>query len=320
MKLEKLVSIINKGTSKEKLIEAFQLALLIILETEEGNKKSFSEVNSRYEEILNRINTDTSIKELREQLNQVIQEHRDNISKIKELKDGKDGQDGKTPIPGIDFPIPKDGINGKDGKSPIKGVDYFDGKNGLDADPELVKELVLREIEIPVFEKLENELPKLGDKVRDSLELLQGNDRLDKSSIKGLDDLERRIDGKHFPVMGGGTPVSVSYNGVLKDKEVRNINFIGDGVASVTQTNGTVDVSINGGDETDPVFEAWLDNTPNGTINRTGDYISSIVKSDGVTWTITRDVNNYITSMTDGSKTWTYTRDGNNQITSWAVA
>ena len=72
--------------------------------------------------------------------------------------------------------------------------------------------------------------------------------------------------------------------------------------------------------ETDPIFNAWLDNTPDGTITRTGDYISSIVKSDGVTWTITRDVNNYIESVTDGSKTWTYTRDGNNQITSWAVA
>lgn len=47
---------------------------------------------------------------------------------------GKDGRDGETPIPGIDFPIPKDGkdgINGKkgdrgeDGKTPQKGVDFF---------------------------------------------------------------------------------------------------------------------------------------------------------------------------------------------------
>jgi hypothetical protein len=38
MKLEKLLTIINKITSKEKLIKAFQLALVIILETEEENK------------------------------------------------------------------------------------------------------------------------------------------------------------------------------------------------------------------------------------------------------------------------------------------
>ena len=67
-------------------------------------------------------------------------------------------QDGKTPIAGVDFPLPKNGKNGENGEdsisthtekviveketviketpgekgySPIKGVDYFDGKTTI---------------------------------------------------------------------------------------------------------------------------------------------------------------------------------------------
>ena len=56
-----------------------------------------------------------------------------------------------------------------------------------------------------------------------------------------------------------------------------------------------------------------------GTITRVGGFISSVAKIGGRTLTITRDVNNYISSVTDGTNTWTYTRDGDNIITSWAV-
>ena len=55
-----------------------------------------------------------------------------------------------------------------------------------------------------------------------------------------------------------------------------------------------------------------------GTINRTGNLISSVVLSDGSTITITRS-GNYITSVTNGVNTWTFTRNGSNQIISWAV-
>lgn len=41
---------------------------------------------------------------------------------------------------------------------------------------------------IPKIEDIENNLPKLGEKIRDGLELLQDENRLDKSAIKGLDE------------------------------------------------------------------------------------------------------------------------------------
>ena len=65
------------------------------------------------------------------------------------------------------------------------------GKDGRDADETLVVEEVKKLI--PKIEDLEKDIPKLGEKIRDSLELLQGEDRLDKSAIKGLDELESKI-------------------------------------------------------------------------------------------------------------------------------
>lgn len=58
-----------------------------------------------------------------------------------------------------------------------------------------------------------------------------------------------------------------------------------------------------------------------GTINRdANDYITSVVKTGGRTLTPTRDVNGYISSITDGTKTWTFTRNLSNYITSWSVS
>jgi len=56
----------------------------------------------------------------------------------------------------------------------------------------------------------------------------------------------------------------------------------------------------------------------NGTINRTGDLVSSIV-IDGRTITINRDVNDNITGYQDSDYEWTLTRDIDNNITGWSV-
>jgi len=66
---------------------------------------------------------------------------------------GENGAPGKTPVAGVDFPFPKDGKDGADGH--IK-----------DLDPE---------------------------EIRNSLELLQNDDRLDKKAIKGIEDIEKKL-------------------------------------------------------------------------------------------------------------------------------
>jgi hypothetical protein len=84
-----------------------------------------------------------------------------------DLHDGKDGTDGKTPIPGVDFPLPKDGADGKDGI----GLPGLDGKDGS---------------------------PDTPIEVRDKLQTLQGDERLDVNAIKGLEAIDETIKSVSF--------------------------------------------------------------------------------------------------------------------------
>lgn len=77
-------------------------------------------------------------------------------------KDGKDGAKGDKGDPG------KDGVNGKDGES-IVGPKGEDGKDGKDGSPDT------------------------PEQVRDKLETLKEEARLDMKAIKGLDDFETKL-------------------------------------------------------------------------------------------------------------------------------
>ena len=70
---------------------------------------------------------------------------------------------------------------GKDGYTPRKGIDYFDGKN---ADEEKVIKNVLEKIVLPEVEP---------EKLREKLESLKGEDRLDKDAIRGLQEEFRAL-------------------------------------------------------------------------------------------------------------------------------
>lgn len=96
----------------------------------------------------------------------------------------RDGEDGRTPIAGIDFPLPKDGI----------GVD------GKDAKPEDVLALV------------EDRLPQLGEKVRDSLELLEEDARLKIGAIKDLREELEELKKQAKKVVYGGGAISASHS------------------------------------------------------------------------------------------------------------
>ena len=137
------------------------------------------------------------------------------------------GEKGDKPIAGVDYPIPRDGKDvdekkvikevlrqipkPKDGYTPVKGKDYFDGK---DADvTQIVLEaatLAISEVteQIPTIEDIEKDLPKLGEKIRDGLELLQGDERLKIEAIDNLreelDELKKKIQVKTSNFIGGG--------------------------------------------------------------------------------------------------------------------
>lgn len=104
-------------------------------------------------------------------------------SQIKIPEDGHPGEDGKTPIAGVDYPtsgqmrkIVKEMIlklpAPKDGKMPIKGIDYFTQK----------------EID-EIIEQIKTRFPKIelkAEEIRDKLQSLKGEKRLDAFAIKNL--------------------------------------------------------------------------------------------------------------------------------------
>lgn len=78
------------------------------------------------------------------------------------------------------------GLDGEPGYSPVKGKDYFDGLPGKDADEEKILEELLSKI--PTSEEIAGEITSSGEAIRDALELLQDEERLDVSAIKGLEE------------------------------------------------------------------------------------------------------------------------------------
>ncbi len=97
----------------------------------------------------------------RAQIQLMMSSYEEKIQKrLLDLKNGKDGQDGKDSTL-----VGPQGLKGDDGES-IIGEPGKDGKDGS---------------------------PDMAEDIRNKLELLEGDDRLDISAIKGLDAYEKRI-------------------------------------------------------------------------------------------------------------------------------
>ena len=86
-------------------------------------------------------------------------------------------------------------------------------KDGKDADNQMIETNVLtslkEQIHIPTIEELINDLPKLSIQIRDALELLTEDDRLEIKAIKNLqeelDKLRKEVMNKTIPILGAQT-------------------------------------------------------------------------------------------------------------------
>ena len=89
----------------------------------------------------------------------------------KKLGEIKDGEDGYTPIKNKDYRDGKDGARGQKGDTGPAGESVVGskGEDGKDGSPDMAED------------------------VRNKLELLEGNERLDRKAIKGLDELEKSV-------------------------------------------------------------------------------------------------------------------------------
>jgi hypothetical protein len=87
---------------------------------------------------------------------------------------GERGEKGDRGEPGKDGKNGRDGVDGAPGRDGVDGAPGVDGKDGRDGVDGHIKDLAPQEI-------------------RDSLELLQGEDRLDVDAVRGVEALAERV-------------------------------------------------------------------------------------------------------------------------------
>lgn len=71
------------------------------------------------------------------------------------------------------------------------------------------------ELLIPSIEEIADDLP--GNKIKNSLETLKGDERLDKSAIKGLEDEFKKLRASLSTIPRGGSPRTTSYQPMVDD-------------------------------------------------------------------------------------------------------
>ena len=128
----------------------------------------------------------------------------------------------------------------QNGYTPVKGIDYFDGLPGKPADETVIIERVL-ERRAAIVDGPEE--------IRNKLELLNGDERLDKTAVKGLDILEEQLKiVAARPITRGGTPQGIRlYVDGGKKGLAQYINLIaGTGISlSYAIANGRNDITIS---------------------------------------------------------------------------
>jgi len=216
-KLKEMMTLLNEGLSRKDFTDAFAVVVKIIKELKEANTKEWSAIKVALDKLQNRLQADNSqdVAKLRKQLERAVAGH------IRAMEAGMEGMM----------------------KSHEKKMYAMDEKmakvqNGKDADEIRITEDILRRLPPPPF--LE---PK---EVRDKLETLNGDDRLDKSAIRGLEELEKKIDSKPSGVRGGARGVMLYVDGT-KQGQAQMINLIpGTGVSlTYSRASGRNDITIN---------------------------------------------------------------------------
>lgn len=97
-----------------------------------------------------------------------------------------------------------------------------DGDPGDDADEQAIYDKLFVDLQKPIVETIENDLPQLGTKIRDGLELLQGDERL---KIEAIKDLREELDElkKWRKGFVGGTGVIASSRGAVRAYDISGL-------------------------------------------------------------------------------------------------
>lgn len=247
--------------------------LLLLAEVADGGNFTMLEKMFEMQDSFDKAIEDT--KTVLEEAKSAVVETKQGIEEVVQMKQNTEiGAQGEQGNAGKDG---KDGKNGKDGRDGRDGRDGTDGVDGKDADETLI------------IDKIELDLPKLGTSVRDGLELLRGDERLDSSAIKGLgqrfkklseDILNRAIeildqrtsfliqkvsnlsDKVNNLATGGGSSITVKDEGTNITTALASLNFVGSGVTATNVGNDvTVTVTATGGTGYQPPLSGGLTGT-----------------------------------------------------------
>lgn len=177
-KLEKLLSVIEEGVTKDEFVKAFESLVSYVLKIEKKNNSEIDSLKENYNTIIRTIKEEVSsaISELKGRVDSVFVGER--LDVMKKMIDDK--------IFFVDDRISKI-------------------KDGKDADENRVVREVIKNIKVP-----KNGSPDSPADIRNKLETLTGENRLDKSAIRGIDDIENVLNamkdgsGKTFIIGGKG--------------------------------------------------------------------------------------------------------------------
>lgn len=191
----------------------------------------------------------------------------------------------------------------KDGYTPIKGKDYFDGPKGdkgKDAEPVNTAKIIAESVKqaqeailpkIPTIPQVTEQIPLEAERVRDALEVLVGDERLDASAIANLPQVTEKVIER---IGGAGRGMNIYVEGNKKGL-IKTIDFIG---ATYSKENGRDTLTFEGDGSS---------NQLPATINRTGGKITSIVFQNK-TISFSRYSDRLV--ATNGTKTITFNKVG----------
>jgi len=196
-KLQKLIEIADEGLTREEFLAGFKLAVDFIKKAEENLTKLTekhleqadnrrSEMEKLYKDTVRQIKEDNHIPNLRKW----ALEH---VEKMYQQSD-IDGQVAEK-LGQVEAKI-----------SELDALELPDPQAIAQEAASIAREEL--KSHIPVIEDIEKDLPKLGPEIRNALELLQGDERLDMKAIKGLrealDGLRGVLQSKNFVSHGSG--------------------------------------------------------------------------------------------------------------------
>ena len=224
VKLNRLLSVLDgeNQLTRDEFLKAFQEVVKQVLSIEKKiltkNSEAIEKLENTYNDFLDKTKnnankTSQTIEQtkkiVQQQINTMIEKQNNKLrevdEKMTEVQDGKDADESRVALEAS-----------KLASNELKPL-------------------------IPTIEQIEDDLPKLGDKIRDALELLQGDERIEISAIKNLrtrlQELEKKIKTSEQN-LGGKIQTGFNYSAI-------DLHFIDDETPTGTINGTNKDFTIN---------------------------------------------------------------------------